>query len=119
MTPNEVFAASDWITDTNGNRASVAYFGTRDAAIAALDSLENCSTVKNVTKPRVVGPVRSDGYQFVMGENRSVHAGRLAFATMAEARDHWRKTCGGTPLGAETAAILDALEALDRIRNPE
>lgn len=33
----------EWITDSNGNRCSVAYWGSRDAAQAALDSLESCS----------------------------------------------------------------------------
>jgi hypothetical protein len=35
---------------------------------------------------------------------------------MPEAREHWAKTRGGTPLGAETASILDHIEAVARIR---
>ena len=35
-------AAKNWIEDSNGNRCSVEYFGSKEAAQAALDSLENC-----------------------------------------------------------------------------
>lgn len=31
-----------WLTDENGNRASIEYFGSREAAQKALDSLVNC-----------------------------------------------------------------------------
>ena len=33
----------EWIGDANGNRCSVEYFGSREAAQKALDSLKNCS----------------------------------------------------------------------------
>jgi len=33
---------TDWLTDANGNRCSVQYFGSVEAAQAALDSLKNC-----------------------------------------------------------------------------
>jgi len=36
--------------------------------------------------------------------------------TMAEAREHWQRTRGGTSLGDETMAILDHIEAVARIR---
>src|SRR6185437_10613325 len=42
MPPN-----SQWLTDANGNRASVEYFGTVEAAQAALDSLKNCDNCTN------------------------------------------------------------------------
>ena len=32
----------EWLTDKNGNRCSVEYFGSREAAQAALDGLKNC-----------------------------------------------------------------------------
>ena len=32
-----------WLTDSNGNRCSVEYFGSREAAQKALDSLKGCS----------------------------------------------------------------------------
>jgi hypothetical protein len=35
---------------------------------------------------------------------------------MDEARGHWLKTRGGTPLGSETMLILDFMEALDAQR---
>lgn len=31
-----------WLKDKNGNKCSVEYFGSREAAQKALDSLENC-----------------------------------------------------------------------------
>lgn len=36
-----------WLTDENGNRCSVEYFGSREEAQAALDSLENCKNCTN------------------------------------------------------------------------
>jgi len=63
-----------------------------------------------------VGPFRSDGYQFAIGETSSVHAGCRVFSTMAEAREHWTLTRGGTPLGDETMAILDFLEKMAELR---
>ena len=36
-----------WLTDLNGNRCSVEYFGSRDAAQNALDSLKNCVNCTN------------------------------------------------------------------------
>ncbi len=38
---------TDWLTDDNGNRCSVDYFGSREAAQAALDSLKNCQDCIN------------------------------------------------------------------------
>lgn len=34
---------TDWLSDANGNKCSISYFGTREAAQKALDSLRNCS----------------------------------------------------------------------------
>ena len=64
----------------------------------------------------MVGPVRSDGYQFVMGTGRSVHAGCRVFISLEEAREHWRATRGGTRLGDESLLILDQIEALAALR---
>jgi len=36
-----------WITDKNGNRASVEYFGSEEKAQATLDSLKNCKDCTN------------------------------------------------------------------------
>lgn len=129
-----------WITDANGNRASVEYYGSEDAARAALATLHDCrdctncsgcsfcsgclycsgcSGIKQTESPRVVGPFRSDGYQFVMNKDGGIRAGCRVFANMAEARNHWAETRGGTPLGDETMAILDALETLDKIKTGE
>jgi len=62
----------------------------------------------------VVGPARSDHYQFIYcpcadGEWRVIAGCR--YLTMQEAREHWEQTRKGTRLGDETFAILDYLEA--------
>jgi hypothetical protein len=36
-----------WLKDINGNKCSVEYFGSKEAAQAALDSLENCENCIN------------------------------------------------------------------------
>ncbi len=57
---------------------------------------------------------RSDGYDFMPFECADgitrITAGCRYF-TFPEAREHWQRTRGGTPLGDETMRILDALEA--------
>jgi hypothetical protein len=61
--------------------------------------------------------VRSDRYSFTIAptpEGPRVIAGCRYFS-FEEARDHWARTRGGTPLGKETMAILDLLEAQSRI----
>jgi hypothetical protein len=180
-----------WVSDSNGNRASVVYWGSREKAEASLATLkdcskcqdcqncrdcqdchychycrgcrdchycqncqdcqdcrycqncqdcrdchycqdcqncrdcrdcrdchycQNCSRVRNAQSPVVVGPSRSDGYQFVMGASRSIHAGCRVFVSLAEARTHFETTRGGTPLGAESLLILDQIEALAALR---
>ena len=64
------------------------------------------------------GGQRSDGYRFV----GSVHNDQLMigagcrYFTIAEGRDHWQRTRGDTPLGAETMCILDHIERVAVIR---
>jgi len=120
------------ITDEHGNVATVAYWGSIEAARASLATLWNCTGCTDCTgctrctdctcctyctrctrctDAKIIGPFRSDGFQFVMSAAGSVHAGCRAFATMADARGHWSRTRGGTPLGDETMRILDWLEA--------
>ena len=58
---------------------------------------------------------RTDGYCFALvpladGGHR-VTAGCCDF-TPAEAREHWTTTRGGTPVGDETLALLDAFDAV-------
>lgn len=72
--------------------------------------------MRDVADPIVVGPVRSDGYQFVMGASRSIHAGCRVMISLAEAREHWSKTRGGTMLGDETMLILDYLERASKMQ---
>ncbi len=55
-------------------------------------------------------------YMKLKGDKRPrVVAGCRDFS-MAEARKHWNETRKGTPLGDETTAILDCLEAMARAR---
>ena len=66
------------------------------------------------------GAVRSDGYAFFFQQltadaSPMIKAGCRYF-TLADARAHWTATRAGTPLGDETFAILDNLEALAHIR---
>ncbi len=63
----------------------------------------------------ILGPMRSDGYLFLLAQSEGstewlVFAGCRNF-TMKEARKHWKDTRAGTPLGDETFAILDYLDA--------
>ena len=67
----------------------------------------------------VYGVTRSDNYSFCYlpcadGQMRVIAGCR--YFTMAEAREHWASTRGGTPLGHETTAILDYLERMAAIR---
>ena len=64
------------------------------------------------------GGQRSDGYRFVGWIKASVlqiRAGCRSF-TIEQARAHWAATRAGTPLGDETTAILDHIEAVAAIR---
>ena len=62
---------------------------------------------------------RSDGYLFIIAPDKN-HVLRIMagcrYFTIEEAREHWTKTRGGTPLGNETFAILDFLERAAAIR---
>lgn len=74
----------------------------------------DCVTVVSVrhlkTTPAIIGPFRSDGWQFVLGKDGKVHAGCHVFDNIQDARDHWKQTRGDTRLGDETMLILDYLE---------
>jgi hypothetical protein len=66
----------------------------------------------------VDGGQRSDGYRFV-GWIKDGVLQILASCrdlSISSGREHWAKTRGGTPLGDETMAILDHIEAVARIR---
>lgn len=61
---------------------------------------------------------RSDGYYFICYLNNGIHimAGCRRFTSFTEAREHWTRTRAGTPLGDESFALLDKLEAEARKR---
>ena len=67
----------------------------------------------------IQGPARSDGYFFMLTnlkeEGVRLKAGCRNFS-LAEAREHWKTTRANTPLGDETFAILDCLEAMAKAR---
>ena len=67
----------------------------------------------------IQGAVRSDGYAFMLtnlkDEGVRVKAGCRNFS-IDEARQHWKTSRDGTPLGNETFAILDCLEAMAKAR---
>ena len=97
-----------WVADT-ATVAPTAWIGP-DARVSG-----NACVFDNA---QVSGLGRSDGYAFnyllcTDGVMR-VFAGCRCF-TMGEAREHWIKTRGGTPLGEETMIILDALEKIASI----
>ena len=66
------------------------------------------------TRGVILGPQRSDGCLFYLTWTDAgwrVRAGCRDFPSFDEAREHWTATRKGTPLGDETFAILDYLEA--------
>ena len=136
----------DFVIDENGNKASIAHFGSRKAAESSLKTLMNCTDCTNCTRctnctnctdctrctrctnctdctdctncfiiseterPLIVGPFRSDRYQFVINNDGGVRAGCRVFDSITEARSHWVETRKDTLLGDETMMILDFLE---------
>ena len=92
-----------WITDDNGNRASVEYFGTRAKAEAALATLLDCSDCTNCSRctdcrgcdlslPNHRVPVSDPrGYTWLaIAEDGAwrIRAGCRSFS-LVEARAHW------------------------------
>lgn len=76
------------------------------------------SGVALITKVNLTA-VRSDNYTFSVvstSEGVRVIAGSRYFS-FEQAREQWAKILGGTPLGEETFALLDLLEAQARIHN--
>lgn len=69
-------------------------------------------------KTWVYGVMRSDGHCFTAvrcadGKKRVIAGCR--YFTLAEAREHWARTRGGTKLGNETMAILDYFVATEQL----
>ena len=67
---------------------------------------------------RIICATRSDGYTFLVTPMASgsthIIAGCRNF-TFSEAREHWTRTRGGTPLGDESLALVDHLERMASI----
>ena len=124
-----------FVEDERGNRATISMWGSEDAARASLLTLVDCSGCSDCSycsycsdcsycshcsgcsycsrcskcphQPATAN--RSDRYTFAAFRddtgNIRIHAGCRRF-TIDEAREHWSRTRGGTPLGDETMAIL-------------
>ena len=68
----------------------------------------------------IQGPARSDGYFFFLQHLKDdkepmIRAG-CHNLSLPDAMKHWEETRGGTPLGAETFAIIDCMVQLATIR---
>ena len=117
---------TEWFTDANGNRASVAYWGSEKAAEASLKTLRDCSYCSdcsdcsrcsncsycsrcsdcNLSLPHVRLPVSDNrGYAWLAtAENGGwrIRVGCRNFSP-AEAREHWLAgTYGGSKSIPET-----------------
>lgn len=92
------------LADANLARANLARANLVGANLARADLID--------------GGQRSDGYRFVGWINNNVLQIRAGCRSLniSEARAHWIATRANTPLGAETMAILDHIEAVARIR---
>jgi len=97
---------------TTGADLSGAYLRSADLRSADLSGANLRSAYL------VDGGQRSDGYRFVgwiKDGALMIRAGCRNF-NIDTARRHWLATRGGTPLGAETMAILNHIEAVAAIR---
>ena len=103
-----------YLEDANLAGANLARANLAGANLADAD-LEDA----NLARANLVdGGQRSDGYRLVgwiKDGELQIRAGCRNF-TIPEAREHWARTRGGTPLGDETMCILDHIEAVARIR---
>ena len=97
------------LSDANLTGADLSDANLSDADLSGADLGFNCL---------IDGGQRSDGYRFIGWMKESIlqiRAGCRDF-TMAQAREHWAATRGGTPLGEETTVILDHMERVAKIR---
>ena len=110
-----------WLTDSNGNRCSVEYFGSREAAQKALDSLKGCSDCSDCS-----GCSYCSGKKGGTGEppipvipdiDRAVYAA----ASAPDALDMGQWHCGTTHCRAGWVVTLAGEEgaALEKYHNTE
>ena len=101
-----------WLAGNGGQRADLsgadlsgAYLSRANLSGANLSGAQiKDQTV--ISLPRRA--TRSDGYEFFLWQCKEgffIKAG-CRFMDMKEARQHWKRTRGGTPLGNETMDIL-------------
>ena len=106
-----------WLEGKGGQRADLSGADLTDADLSGADLTRASLTGASLTGAQIKGKTvvnlsrraaRSDGYAFFLWhcqEGFFIKAG-CRFFTMKEARKHWKKTRGGTPLGDETMDIL-------------
>ena len=112
---NSVVEAVDARANLEGAYLAGAYLARANLAGAYLARANLEGANFQGAKGIILGPMRSDGYLFLLAQSEGstewlVFAGCRNF-TMKEARKHWKDTRAGTPLGDETFAILDYLDA--------
>lgn len=135
----------DCIIDERGNVATIAHWGTKEAARASLKTLIYCNYCNNCSycnycnqcnhciccnnciccnhcsycnDCKIKGLTRSDGYTFYIDTKNHIRAGCRDFPDFPSAREHWKHRAG-TQLGIETDVILDALEKVVELTKAE
>lgn len=123
--------AGSYLVDANLARANLANANLANANLAGANLVDADLINANLAGANLAGAnlavahaalidggQRSDGYRFVGWIKDGVLQIRAGCRNLSisEARAHWLATRAGTPLGDETTAILDHIEAVARIR---
>jgi len=77
----------------------------------------HCFSIVHCVQSLVLGPMRSDGCQFVVSVSGTIHAGRLVFASFKDARLHYEDHRNEPSFGDESVRILNFLEVEYKIRS--
>ena len=88
-----------------------------NACVSGIARVSGSAIIEDSKFPQIK---RSDGYDFIAvpcsdGKTRVIAGCR--YFTFKEAKKHWEKTRGGTPLGDETMAILKSLKIMLKTYN--
>ena len=109
-----------WLKDDNGNKCSVEYFGTKEAAQNALDSLKNCRDCTNCSRCSYKKNKKGDFVPPPTPKIENIHAAIFAAVSAPKALDMsaWH-TCGTTHCRAGWTVHLagEAGYALERFHN--
>jgi hypothetical protein len=107
------------LTGADLTGTDLSYADLSDACLRGADLANAYLCGADVTGAYLIdGGQRSDGYRFVGWIKEGVLQIRAGCRSLsiADARTHWDKTRGGTPLGDETFVILNHIEKVARIR---